>query len=145
MKTDSRFQRLYLWRRAWEECIAPLLSTRALVALRDGLRANDARLITNRIVSPTRNDRTTPMAPLGACPIGYCGWQGEGLTTCEEVENFFGDLTFRAAALATERNSDVFVSDFVIWWDVTPREFSVPALLWVVEVTLAARNIGGAA
>lgn len=145
MKTDSKYHRLHLWRRAWDELAAPALSTRALLALRAGLLADDPRLIKHRIVTPPRNDRTSDAAPLGACALGYCGWQGEGLATCEAVEKFFSGLTFRLTTAAVDAGRDLFLSDFVCWWDVTPREQAVPMLLEAVEAALATRDVGGAA
>ncbi len=124
------------WRNVWREGFAPVLSTPGLTALRDPLRGDDNRL--------TQGSTTTPPPLLcvqdwpceGACALGFCGWQGEGLQTVGEVEEFFAKSCYEADHRLGEPAA---CRHFLNWFDDTPREEMRRDLLAEVELALAAR------
>ncbi len=125
-----------LWRNVWQNGFAPALSAAGLIALRDALRGDDARL--------TQGSTTTPPPLLsvqdwpceGACALGFCGWQGEELETVGQVEEYFAKCCFEADQRLGEPAA---CRHFLNWFDDTPREQMRIALLHEVEKTLATR------
>src|SRR5947209_5007469 len=77
------------WRRAFREGLAPALSDRALLSLKEALEIDDVRLLQGASVSPPPLPCVAKWRAEAACPIGYTGWVGEGLVTIEEVETYF--------------------------------------------------------
>lgn len=105
-------------RKVFVEGFAPHLSSDALSALKTACDTDDDRL---------RQGSTTTPPPLmcvqdwpceGACALGFCGWQGDGLTTVGEVEEFFAVACFRADELLGELAA---CRRFLNWYDETPR------------------------
>ena len=80
------------WRKVWREGLAPLLSMEGLEALRHGLVMDDARLLQGATTTPPPLQCVQDWAVEGACALGYCGWQGDGLETVAEVEEFFARM-----------------------------------------------------
>lgn len=131
------------WRAAWRQGITPKLSDRALAALRDGLAANDPRLIqgANTVghfsplatTRPRSSRATLPVA--AACPLGFCGWIGDGLETVGEVEEYFADLINACDCIG------LFAGRwFTCWFDETERSVAFPALLAEVTAEIARRK-----
>lgn len=124
------------WRNVWRNGFAPALSQPGLTALRDALRGDDARL--------TQGSTTTPPPLLcvqdwpceGACALGFCGWQGEGLATVGEVEEYFAKSCYEADHRLGEPAA---CRHFLNWFDDSPREAMRRDLLAEVELTLATR------
>ena len=124
------------WRNVWREGFAPVLSAPGLAALRDALRGDDGRL--------TQGSTTTPPPLLcvqdwpceGACALGFCGWQGEGLETVGEVEEFFAKSCYEADHRLGEPAA---CRHFLNWFDDSPREEMRRDLLAEVELALAVR------
>lgn len=124
------------WRNVWREGFAPVLSTPGLTALRDALRGDDNRL--------TQGSTTTPPPLLcvqdwpceGACTLGFCGWQGEGLQTVGEVEEFFAKSCYEADHRLGEPAA---CRHFLNWFDDSPRDEMRRDLLAEVELALAVR------
>jgi hypothetical protein len=124
------------WRMVWRQGFAPLLSTLGLESLRNALKADDLRL--------TQGSTTTPPPLLcvhdwpveGACAVGYCGWQGEGLETVGEVEEFFARSCFEADQRLGEPAACRW---FLNWFDDTPRDQMRRDLLSEVERSLNQR------
>ena len=54
-----------------------------------------------------------------ACALGYCGWQGDGLETVGEVEEFFARACFEADQRLGEPAACRW---FLNWFDDTPRD-----------------------
>jgi len=54
-----------------------------------------------------------------ACGLGYCGWQGEGLHSVAEVEEFFARACFEADQRLGEPAGCRW---FLNWFDETPRD-----------------------
>ena len=77
----------------------------------------------------------------GACVVGYCAWQGDGLETVGEVEEFFARVCFEADQRLGEPAA---VRYFLNWFDDTPRDEMRRELLDEVNRTLAERFLPGA-
>ncbi len=124
------------WRLVWREGFVPVLPTAGLIALREALESDDPRL--------TQGSTTTPPPLLcvqdwlveGACALGFCGWQGDGLGTVGEVEEFFARVCFEADNRLGEAAACRW---FLNWFDDTPREALLQELLEEVELALSVR------
>ncbi len=77
-----------------------------------------------------------------ACPIGYAGWQGDGLATVGEVDEFFAATCARMDTLLHEEAGCRILLNF---WDDTPREEARRLLLMEVEAELRQRAAAEAA
>jgi hypothetical protein len=124
------------WRKVWRDGVAPLLTTSGLVALRQALTRDDARLLQGATTSPPPLQCVQEWPVEAACVLGYCGWQGEGLETVAEVEEYFAKLCFEVDQRLGEPAGCRW---FLNWFDETPREEAVPVLLAEVDRVLAER------
>ena len=124
------------WRKVWREGLAPHLSTAGLEALRRALIQNDSRLLQGATTSPPPLQSLQDWPVEGACVLGYCGWQGDGLETVGEVEEYFARLCFEADQALGEPAACRW---FLNWFDDTPREEVRALLLGEVNSTLAQR------
>lgn len=124
------------WRKVWREGLAPQLSTRGLEALRHALLENDARLLQGATTTPPPLQCVQDWPVEGACVVGYCAWQGDGLQTVAEVEDFFAKVCYEADQVLGEPAA---VRWFLNWFDETPREEVRMLLLAEVNRTLAQR------
>src|SRR5437879_3269009 len=84
------------WQRAWRCGIAPNLSHKARLALRRALERDDPALIQGTTTQPPPLQAVQDWPVEAACGLGYCGWQGEGLETVAEVEEFFARVCYEA-------------------------------------------------
>jgi hypothetical protein len=109
---------LTAWQRAWR-AIAQQISTPALVALAKALESDDPRLLQGATTSPPPLQCVQDWPVEGACSLGYCGWQGEGLDTVGEVEEFFARVCYEADCSLNEPGAVRF---FLNWFDETPRD-----------------------
>jgi hypothetical protein len=125
------------WRKVWREGVVPLLSTESLDALRQGLVNDDARLIQGATTTPPPLQCVQDWPVEAACGLGYCGWQGEGLETVAEVEEFFAKMCFEI-----DRNlgEPAGCRWFLNWFDETPRDAMREQLLAEVNRALALRR-----
>src|SRR5262245_62461067 len=125
------------WRKVWREGVVPLLSTESLNALWRGLVNDDARLIQGATTTPPPLQCVQDWPVEAACGIGYCGWQGEGLETVAEVEEFFAKMCFEI-----DRNlgEPAGCRWFLNWFDETPRDEMREQLLAEVNRALALRQ-----
>jgi hypothetical protein len=124
------------WRKVWREGLAPLLSMEGLEALRHGLVMDDARLLQGATTTPPPLQCVQDWPVEGACALGYCGWQGDGLETVAEVEEFFARMCFEIDQRLGELAGCRW---FLNWFDETPREEMRPQLLAEVSRSLALR------
>jgi hypothetical protein len=126
---------------AWQRCFrlgfAPLLSTRALEALRSALWSDDPRLITGATTSPPPLQAVESWPVEAACPLGLAAWLGENLATVGAVEAFFAGLCFEADRRLGEPGACRYLLN---WIDDTPRKEMRQALLAEVEAELARRG-----
>ena len=128
-----------IWRKVWREGVEPLLSTRALEALRGALVQDDPRLQQGATTTPPPLACVQDWPVEGACALGYCGWVGDGLETVGEVEEFFARMCFEIDQRLGEPAGCRW---FLNWFDVTPRDQMRPKLLAEVNRSLALRPGG---
>lgn len=125
------------WRTVWRNGFAPIMPTRGLEALRDALAADDPRLTQGCTTTPPPLMSITDWPCEGACVLGFCGWQGEGLSTVGEVEEFFAKACYDADQRLGEPAECRW---FLNWFDDTPRGEMRRDLLVEVERELARRS-----
>ncbi len=77
------------WRNVWRNGIAPQLSTKGLEALAQACREDSPKLIQGATTSPPPLQCVQDWDTEAACLIGFAGWQGDGLKTVADVEEFF--------------------------------------------------------
>jgi hypothetical protein len=130
------------WRKVWRDGVAPQLPTAGLEALRLALASDDSRLIQGATTSPPPLQCVQDWPVEAACVLGFCGWQGENLTSVADVEEFFARVCFEADQLLGEPAA---VRWFLNWFDETPREEMRRQLLAEVNRTLGQRLAGTAA
>jgi len=124
------------WRKVWREGFAPVLSTVGIMALRDALAVNDSRLIQGATSSPPPLMCVQDWPVEAACALGFCAWQGEGLDTVGELEEFFAQSCFDADERLGEPAACRY---FLNWFDDTPRDEMRRLLLEEVSLTLSER------
>jgi hypothetical protein len=125
------------WRKVWREGLAPLLSTSGLQALRRGLADDDNRLVQGTTTTPPPLVSVQDWPVEAACALGYCGWQGEGLETVAEVEEFFARM---CCEIDHRLGEPAGCRWFLNWFDETPREEMRRELLAEVNRALAQRR-----
>jgi hypothetical protein len=69
--------------------------------------------------------------------VAFCCWQGEGLVTIDQVEEYFVQVCFGADTLLGEPAGCRW---FLNWFDDTPRAQMRLALLAEIELALADRQ-----
>jgi hypothetical protein len=124
------------WRKVWQDGVAPLLSTKSLEVLRRALMTDDNRLMQGATTTPPPLQCVQDWPVESACALGYCGWQGEGLETVGEVEEFFARMCFEIDQRLGEPAACRW---FLNWFDETPREQMRQELLAEVNQTLSQR------
>ncbi|MCC6417955.1 MAG: hypothetical protein IT429_06855 [Gemmataceae bacterium] len=107
------------WRKVWREGVAPQLSTAGLDALQLALATDDGRLLQGATTTPPPLQCVQDWAVEAACAVGFCGWQGDGLETVAEVEEFFARVCFEADQLLGEPAACRW---FLNWFDEAPRD-----------------------
>jgi hypothetical protein len=125
------------WRKVWRDGLAPLISTAGLEALRAALSSDDARLLQGATTTPPPLQCVQDWPVEAACVLGYCGWQGEGLQSVAEVEDYFARLCFEVDQRLGEPAACRW---FLNWFDETPRDEMRSLLLPEVTRTLAQRR-----
>jgi hypothetical protein len=106
------------WRKVWREGVAPALSDAHLAALKGGLEDDDGRLLQGATCHPTPLLVLRDYLCEAACAIGYCGWQGDRLSTVGEVEEFFARMCLEIDQRLGEPAACRW---FLNWIDETPR------------------------
>jgi hypothetical protein len=125
------------WRKVWREGVTPLLSTIALEALRQALSSDDARLLQGATTTPPPLQCVQDWPVEAACALGFCGWQGEGLETVAEVEEYFARMCFEIDQRLGEPAACRW---FLNWFDETPRDEMRQLLVEEVNRALAQRR-----
>lgn len=124
------------WINVWRNGLAPLLSTGALAALRQAMARDDSRLIQHATCSPPPSEVFADDAVEGACALGFCGWQGEGLDTVGAIEAFY----IRTCQAADEALGEPAACRFFLnWFDETPRSEMRWQLLHEIDRVLNGR------
>jgi hypothetical protein len=125
------------WQKVWREGLAPQLSTAGLEALQAALLNDDVRLLQGATTSPPPLQCVQAWPVEGACALSWCGWQGDGLESVAEVEEYFAQRCFEADHLLGEPAACRW---FLNWFDETPRDQMRRLLLAEVHRTLAQRS-----
>jgi hypothetical protein len=125
------------WQCSFREGIAPLISTRALLALKRALSQDDPALIQGATTDPPPLQAVQDWPVEAACAVGYAGWQGEGLQTVGEVEDYFANVCFGADKALGEPAGCRWLLN---WFDETPRGQMRLALLAEIDLALAGRE-----
>lgn len=125
------------WRKVWRDGLVPLISTEGLEALRSALANDDARLLQGATTTPPPLQCVQDWPVEAACALGYCGWQGEGLESVAEVEEYFARLCFEVDQRLGEPAACRW---FLNWFDETPRDEMRSLLLAEVNRTLGRRR-----
>jgi hypothetical protein len=124
------------WRNTWRNGMAPVLPTAGLEALKGALERDDPRLTQGSTTTPPPLMCVQAWPVEAACMLGFCGWQGEGLTTVGEVELFFSRVCF----LSDQRMGEPADCRWLLnWFDDTPRDEMRRELLAEVELALRER------
>lgn len=124
------------WRKVWREGVAPILSSDALFALKVGLVNDDQRLIQGATTTPPPLLCVQSWPVEAACALGFCGWQGDGLQSVAEVEEFFARMCFEIDSRLGEPAGCRW---FLNWFDETPRDDMRRLLLEEVQRSLDGR------
>lgn len=124
------------WKVVWRKGIAPQLTVGALVALKKALLTDDVRLLQGATTSPPPFNTVKKFPVDAACALGYCGWQGEGLSTAEQVDDYFHQLCWEA-----EKLSGYPTRWFLNFFDDTPRAEMRRELLIEVQAALDSRKL----
>ena len=124
------------WRKVWRNGFVPVLSSFGLVQLREALRYDDLRLVQGATTSPPPLMCVQDWPVEACCALGFCGWQGDGLQTVGEVEEFFARCCFEADERLGEPAACRW---FLNWFDDAPRDTMRRELLAEVDAALADR------
>src|ERR1700739_806177 len=124
------------WRKGCGKGVAPLLATESLEALGQALVTDDGRLLQGATTTPPPLQCVQDWPVEAACALGYCGWQGDGLETVAEVEEFFARMCFE---IDQQMGEPAACRWFLNWFDDTPRQEMRRELLVEVQRTLAER------
>src|SRR5262245_19910705 len=125
------------WQKVFREAIAPQLSTRALLALKKALPIDDPALIQGATTEPPPLPAVQDWPVGAACAVAYAGWQGEGLATVGEVEDFFAQICFGAdKALGEPAGCRWFLN----WFDETPCGQMRRELMGEINLALASQE-----
>jgi hypothetical protein len=125
------------WQKVWRDGLAPLVSTEGLAVLARALASDDPRLLQGATTTPPPLTCVQDWPVEAACAVGYCGWQGDGLETVAEVEEYFARVCFE---LDQRLGEPAACRWFLNWFDETPRVEMRRLLLGEVQRTLAERR-----
>lgn len=125
------------WRLVWRDGFVPVLSSTALKKLSEALSSDTATLTQGSTTTPPPLMCVQDWPVEAACALGYCGWQGEGLKSVGEVEEFFAKVCFEADQRLGEPAACRW---FLNWFDDTPRDEMRRELLAEVEYALSQRE-----
>jgi hypothetical protein len=129
------------WLKVWREGVAPSIGLGGLRVLEKALDSDDQRLIQGRTIAPPPFQCCADWPVEGACLIGFVGWQGDGLSTVAEVEEFFVRVCYEADA----RLGDPAAIRWLLnWYDNAERNDMRRRLLPEVRRTIAEREAAAA-
>jgi hypothetical protein len=125
------------WRKVWREGLCPSLSTPGLEALRTALVEDDPRLLQGATTTPPPLQCVQDWPVEAACAVTYTGWQGDGLETVGEAEEFFAKTCYSCDNAVGEPAA---CRHFLNFFDETPRDGMRRLLLPEVEREIARRK-----
>lgn len=126
------------WKKVFHEGLAPSLSTPALEALGKAVKDDDPRLLQGSTTQPPPLQYVQDWPVEAACGIGFCGWQGENLTTVGQVEEFFARVCFE---IDERLGEPACCRYFLNWFDETPRAEMRRLLAVEIDKALAMRKV----
>lgn len=126
------------WKMVWRQGFQPQFDDRQLTALRDGLLADDPRLVQGATTTPPPLLCVQDWPVEACCALGYCGWIGSDLKTVGEVEEFFAKCCFEADNRLGEPAACRW---FLNAFDDSPRQQFFAALAAEIESELARRTV----
>jgi hypothetical protein len=107
------------WKQVWRDGIAPILPTAGLEALATALETDDPRLVQGATTTPPPLLCVQDWPVEACCALGFCGWQGDGLSTVGQVEEFFAKCCFE---IDERQDEHAACRWFLNWFDDTPRD-----------------------
>jgi hypothetical protein len=122
------------WIPAWRAAAA-LLSPESIAALRAAIANDDPRLIQGATTTPPPLQCVQDWPVEAACALGFCGWQGDGLVTVAEVEDFFAKMCFE---IDCNLGEPAVCRHLRNWYYETPRDEMRRELLAEIYRYLAA-------
>ncbi len=122
------------WERVWKAA-APLISTKALAALRRALEDDDPRLIQGATCSPSPLLVNARARCEAGCLLGFTG-MAEGCKTVEKVEAYFCRMCYE---IDQKMGEPAGVRWLLNWFDEEPREAVFARLLAAVCEELKGR------
>lgn len=125
-----------MWRKIWREATVDFLPTAGLQALERALLTDDPRLTQGSTTTPPPLMCVQDWPVEAACLLGFCGWQGEGLESVAEVEEFFARMCFEIDSRIGEPAG---CRHLLNWYDETPREEVRRQLIGEVQLALSKR------
>jgi len=126
------------WRKVWRDGVEPLVSLEGLQALQRALQTDDARLLQGATTSPPPLQCVQDWPVEGCCAVSWTGWQGDGLETVAEVEEYFARMCYEIDRRLGEPAGCRW---FLNWYDETPRQQMRRELLAEVNRALAIRRL----
>lgn len=124
------------WQLAWRDGVAPCLSSAQLVLLHHALESDSPELCQG---ATARTKGPDDPAPCSACALGYCVWKAAALKTAGDVSVAFERLRQAVRQHLRRAESAADLSDFLCWFDQTPRAGMRAALLEEVEAEIRRR------
>ena len=124
------------WRKVWRT-MAGHLSTDGLQKLAEALVGDDPRLVQGATTCPPPLQCVLDWPVESTDAIGFCGWQGDQLSTVQEVEEYFARICFETDQILQEPAACRW---FLNWYDEVPREEMRRELLAEVTKALAERE-----
>jgi hypothetical protein len=103
----------------WKQGFQPSISTDGLKALYTALVTDDRRLTQGSTTTPPPLMCVRDWPVEAACAIGFCGWQGDGLQTVGEVEEYFAKACYKADQVMGEPAACRW---FLNYFDDSPRD-----------------------
>ena len=126
------------WRRVFREGVVPQLSIAGLQALKAALEHDDSRLIQGAACSPPPLQCVADWPVEAACAVSFTGWQGDGLRTVAEVEDYFARTCYTVdLRLGKPAGIRYFLNEYDQW----DRATMIANLLPEVEAELALRGV----
>ncbi len=124
------------WRMIWREAAAALFSTAGLEALATALVGDDPRLLQGATTTPTPLQCTADWPMEAGDLFAFAAWQGDGLETVEECEEYFARCCYEIDQKIGEPAACRHLLNF---WDESPRDEVRRLLLPEVRRILAQR------
>lgn len=124
-------------RNVWRNGFVPVLSDVELLALAEGLQANDPRIIQSATTEPSPLFALLDWPCEGACALGYAGWRGNGLALVDEVNQFFSAKCFEADRKLGEPAACRY---FLDWYDSATRDVMRSELLQEINIAIDSRR-----